>query len=733
MKDLNTEEQGILQREYEDIVNIYKKNRSDGNFELIEKAFHFACEAHKGVRRRSGEPYIYHPVAVARIVVEDIGLGATSIASAFLHDVVEDTDYTVEDMENLFGARVAKLVSGLTKLSGGVFNQEQVSMQSENFRRLLLTMSDDIRVILVKIADRLHNMRTLEHMPARKQYKIAAETLYLYAPLAHRLGLFRVKSELENLGFKYEHPSKYEEIRGKIEAQAENNNKAFDTFIKNTLSKLERLDIIYTLEQRIKTPYSVWKKMEKRKIKFEDINDVLAIRIVFENRAEKDQDEDGERAMCWQIYSHLTTTYKPRHGRMRDFLTTPKVNGYEALHNTLLGDGGLPIEVQIRSVRMNEIAEKGCAAHWKYKTDEQDESELDKWLSTIRELLETPEANAIEFIDDFKLDLFDVEIFVFTPKGDVKILPRACTVLDFAFDLHSDLGLRCIGAKINHKLVSINHVLKSGDQVEVLTSTKEVAKREWLDWVTTTKAKSILRSTFRKERHELEQRGSAILRHELKMLNVPISSQVINKLVTYYKLSDQAKLMRSIGSGDVDLLKLPQAIAKKPGNKLIKYWRVSLGKFGSSSRKGNSTKLPTDEEIEDFICSPCCKPIPGDDVIVFKDKGRMYIHKRGCDLLRSLSSKFGENIVDAEWTSVKKKSFLAIIELEGKDEIGLVTELTRIVSQDYSIDMSTVHFESNNGVFKGFLHIYVPDSSHLNRLIATLSLVKGVSKAVRGK
>ena len=492
LKELAADEE-LIQKEFEGLLQDYLNSNHRKKVDLITKAFNFAHAAHKGVKRRSGEPYILHPLAVARIVLNEIGLGSTSICSALLHDVVEDTDYTVEDIENIFGFKIAQIVDGLTKISGGVFG-EKASEQAENFRKLLLTMSDDIRVILIKIADRLHNMRTLGSMPPAKQYKIAGETEYIYAPLAHRLGLFRIKTELENLSFKYDHPETYHEIEQKLEGEKKSLNKFYNEFSEPINEKLKSQGYEFELKERIKSVYSIWNKMSTRNIPFEEVYDILALRIIFESREGMD-----EKVQCWMIYSAITAIYKPHPERIRDWVSTPKANGYEALHVTVMTPGGRWVEIQIRSRRMHEIAERGLAAHWKYKSGQSDESELDKWLKTIKELLENPEPNAIDFIDTFKLNLFASEIFVFTPKGDIKTIAKNATALDFAFMLHSDIGYQSIAAKVNHKLVPLNTKLNSGDQVEILTSKKQTPQQEWLTYVTTAHARSKLQNYFKKE------------------------------------------------------------------------------------------------------------------------------------------------------------------------------------------------------------------------------------------
>ena len=536
-----------IQLEFEALLEDYRNTNHRQKIELITKAFNFAKAAHKGIKRRSGEPYIMHPLAVARIVVKEIGLGSTSICSALLHDVVEDTDYTVEDIENLFGHKIAQIVDGLTKLSGGVF-AEKASEQAENFRRLLITMSEDIRVILIKIADRLHNMRTLGSMPQAKQFKIAGETQYIYAPLAHRLGLFRIKTELENLSFKFEHPDTFKEIEDKLAVDEEARTLFYKEFSEPINTKLTEMGYKFSLRARIKSVYSIWLKMNTRNIPFEEVYDILAERIIFEPR-----DGMSEKDQCWMLYSAITGIYKPHPERIRDWISTPKANGYEALHVTVMGQGGRWVEVQIRSKRMNDIAEKGLAAHWKYKSGEADESELDKWLKTIKELLENPEPNAIDFMDTFKLNLFASEIFVFTPKGEIKTIALGATALDFAYNVHSELGNHCIGAKVNHKLVPLNYKLNSGDQIEILTSKKQTPQQEWLEFVTTARAKTKLRNLFKKEEKVLISEGQKQIEQTLKKISLVPDNENIVPILRHFNFTQRNELYLQTGKGVLDL------------------------------------------------------------------------------------------------------------------------------------------------------------------------------------
>ena len=625
----------LIQSEFQALLDDFSKTSHEQNIELITKAFNFAKNAHKGTKRRSGEPYIMHPLAVARIVVNEIGLGTTSICSSLLHDVVEDTDYTVEDIEAFFGPRIAKIVEGLTKISGGVF-AEKASEQAENFRKLLLTMSEDARVILVKIADRLHNMRTLGSMPLAKQYKISGETQYIYAPLAHRLGLFSIKTELEDLSYKFEHPEEYKQIQDKLAVD----EKAREVFYKEFSAPIERrlkeMGYEFTIQARIKSIYSISKKMVKRKIPFEEVYDILADRIVFVPR-----EEMSEKDQCWMLYSTITHFYKPHPERIRDWVSTPKANGYEALHVTVMGPGGRWVEVQIRSKRMDEIAEQGLAAHWKYKTGENDESELEKWLKTIRELLEHPDPNAIDFLDTFKLNLFSQEIFVFTPKGDIRTIAKGATALDFAYSLHSQLGNKCIGAKANHKLVPLNYILKSGDQVEILTSNKQIPQRDWLNYVTTAYAKDRLLLFFKREDKALAAEGQRIIEDLFSKNQISFDNENTIKILNYLHLNSRTELFLQTGKGLLNPEDTIKTLFKQgKRNLLSKYIRKPFQAFGTNSKeintKGSNSKIDkkrtykiTDDQLnKEYKLAECCKPIPGDDVLGYMDEEFIYIHKR---------------------------------------------------------------------------------------------------------
>lgn len=733
-------ENEYIEAEYQALLNDYLSSAHRRKVAIIEKAFKFARQAHEGVRRRSGEPYIMHPIAVARIVAKEIGLGSTSICSALLHDVVEDTEYTVEDIENLFGAKIASIVSGLTKISGGVFAD---STQAENFRNLLLTMSDDIRVVLIKMADRLHNMRTLGSMPPAKQYKIAGETQYIYAPLANRLGLYALKTELEDLSFKYEHPDKYEQLTQKMESTKQERDKVYELFSKPLHDKLESLGFKFEIHSRVKSIYSIWRKMQTKNIPFEEVYDILAMRIVFSV-----DDEADEKKTCWAIYSAITDVYKPHPDRIRDWISTPKANGYEALHVTVMGPTGQWVEVQIRSRRMDDIAEKGFAAHWKYKTGEKDDSELEKWLQTIKELLENPEPNAIDFLDTFKLNLFASEIFVFTPQGEIKTLPQGATALDFAFSLHTDIGMQCIGAKVNHKLVPLSYVLNSGDQVEILTSKKQKPTAEWINYVTTARAKSKIRVLFRKEYKSFMNKGEHDLKAFFEKNNLALSPDNVAKVLEHYHETKKETLFYKIGKGTYNLDELMNTVFKaKSQSRFMKYWKLTFGGGGKkddsallnlpifSSKKvssKNTLTLTEDNSGVTYRIADCCSPIPGDDIVGFMEEdGMLVVHKRQCPVAMRLKSNYGERIISAVWESHKMLSFPATIEVKGMDRMGILGEIVKAITEEHAVNVNKVHLETNDGMFEGFITVYVHDVEDVNNLCVTLVKINGVSSVNR--
>lgn len=737
-------EQEAIQREFDALLDDYRQTAHRQKIDIITRAFLFAKQAHNGVRRRSGEPYIMHPLAVARIVVKEIGLGSTSISAALLHDVVEDTDYTVEDLESIFGHKIAQIVEGLTKISGGVFG-EQASAQAENFRKLLLTMSEDIRVILIKIADRLHNMRTLGSMPPEKQYKIAGETQYIYAPLAHRLGLFPIKTELEDLSFKYAHPKTYAEIEAKLNADKAARLDFYENFAQPIRDKLTSLGYKFTMNARIKSVYSIWKKMSTRQIPFEEVYDVLAARIIFEpsmDMSEKDQ--------CWMIYSAITSIYHPHPERIRDWISTPKANGYEALHVTVMGPEGQWVEVQIRTVRMHDIAEKGLAAHWKYKTGEQDDSELDKWIKTIKELLQHPEPNAVDFMDTFKLNLFAQEIFVFTPKGEIITLPQGATALDFAFLLHTEIGLHSIGAKVNHKLVPLSYILKGGDQVEILTSRKAKPQAEWLDYVTTAKAQSRLKAYFRRQKHNQEMRGEEMLKTALQNLGLTEKRDtIIHKMMVNNHLQQARELYQQIGQGAISIDNL--AALLKPKQRSI------FDRFFNTGNKDDDSIVQTEIDSDDTSKKPkdngkkakhivlteanlnteyelakCCNPIPGDEVVGCRNAdGKIIIHKQNCETALNIKAKDGKTLLTAEWNMHRLMTFPVTIEIRGIDKMGIVIQLLEIISEKHKINVQDLSFDAVDGIFNGSMHLRVHDTQQLRQLFDEIQKIKEINSITR--
>jgi len=731
-------EDNLIQQEFEALLEDYRNTNHRQKVELITKAFNFAKAAHKGIKRRSGEPYIMHPLAVARIVVREIGLGSTSICSALLHDVVEDTDYTVEDIENLFGPKIAQIVDGLTKISGGVF-AEKASEQAENFRKLLITMSEDIRVILIKISDRLHNMRTLGSMPSAKQYKIAGETQYIYAPLAHRLGLFRIKTELENLSFKFEHPDTFKEIEDKLAVDEDARNEFYKEFSGPIDRKLTEMGYEFKLKARIKSVYSIWRKMSTRNIPFEEVYDILAERIIF-----KPREGLNEKDQCWMLYSAITALYKPHPERIRDWVSTPKANGYEALHVTVMGPGGRWVEVQIRSQRMNDIAEKGLAAHWKYKSGEADESELDKWLKTIKELLENPEPNALDFMDTFKLNLFASEIFVFTPKGEIKTIAQNATALDFAYSVHSDLGNHCIGAKVNHKLVPLSYKLNSGDQVEILTSRKQTPQPEWLDYVTTARAKGRLKALFKKEDKGFVAEGQKRIEVALANLTLKPDNENIVRILNYYNITQRNELYLQAGKGLLNLDDIAKTIFKqKSENLFVKYLKMP---FGGSADAKQGASVPVDAKVDKkkvvklteenagktYVLAECCHPIPGDDVLGYVDESEMIIvHKRQCVVAAKLKSSYGERLISVDWATHKALSFIEVLEIKGIDKKGVLIEILKVISDGYGVNINKMYIETDAGIFVGRFYIYVHDTEDINNLCKNIIKIKEINSVQR--
>ena len=739
-----TADEKMIQDGFNELLKDYLNSNHRRKVERITKAFNFANQAHAGVKRRSGEPYIMHPIAVARIVCREMGLGSTSICSALLHDVVEDTEYTVQDISDMFGPKIAQIVDGLTKISGGIFG-EQASAQAENFRKLLLTMSDDIRVILIKIADRLHNMRTLGSMLPAKQFKIAGETLYLYAPLAHRLGLFTIKTELEDLSFKYEHPQEYDFIEQKLQASEESRNKLFEHFAIPVDKKLKEMGLHYEMKARVKSAYSIWNKMESKGITFEDIYDLYAVRIIFDPLPGVD-----EKNMCWDIYSAITDIYRIRPDRIRDWVSRPKANGYQALHLTVMGPDGQWVEIQIRSRRMDDIAEKGFAAHWKYKEHSvEEDTELDKWLQTITEILESPDPNALDFLDTIKLNLFTSEIFVFTPKGDIKTLPQGATALDFAYALHTNIGNKCIGAKVNHRLVPLSHPLASGDQVEILTSRSQEPQAEWLNFVTTAKARSKIDAVLKRARKDAAKVGEEKVIAAFKRSEMEASTSNLDKLCMYFGFSKREEFFYAVEKGDVVLPEnIKKLLKEKTDNVLFKYVKQALGvgvknnKEKEEVQKEEKPKAKYDkskpyilreEAFErNYVIAECCKPIPGDDALGFiNDDGNVVVHKRSCPIAMRLKSSFGERILNTEWSSHKNASFEATLEVKGIDSIGVLNTITKTISDEFSVNIMRLLIEAKDGVFEGKIKMKVHDVEDIQKMCVTLSKIKNIKSVGR--
>ncbi len=734
------EEDRMIEAAFADVLDGYLRSNHRKKVEIIERAYRFAKEAHKGVRRRSGEPYIMHPIAVAKIASQEIGLGSTSICAALLHDVVEDTDYTVEDIAGQFGPKIAQLVEGLTKISGGIFG-DKASAQAENFRKLLLTMSEDIRVVLIKMADRLHNMRTLGSMAPNKQYKIAGETLYIYAPLAHRLGLFAIKTELEDLAFKYEHPKSYADISRKIRESEERRSAVYTDFSLPIKEKLDAMGLRYEAKARLKSVYSIWHKMESKHLPFEEVYDLYAVRIVFDC-----DDISQEKGICWSIYAAITDLYRLHPDRTRDWIVTPKANGYQALHLTVMGPDGNWIEVQIRSRRMDEIAEKGFAAHWKYKIGEgEEESELDAWLKTIKDILDNPEPSAIDFLDTVKLNLFSSEIVVFTPKGELLTLPSGATVLDAAFALHSEIGMHCIAGKVNHKLMPLSAKLNSGDQVEILTSQSQQPQAEWAGFLVTAHARPRLRAALRKMRQPLTARGAEILREWLSEHNIPDTNAVISKILGTYHVPNRDELCYQLGNEEIMLgdflvkaLRKPAQAGAKPQGIIGKILGIGKKKAddkdaapGTVNTKETYVLRSGDSGPENYLTAPCCSPIPGDDALGYiTESGEIEVHSLDCPRAQVLKAGYGPRIVAVKWANAGAK-FMAHVHIEGIDRHGILQELIQMISTHLAIDIRKLEIEAKAQVFNCDLWVRVVSLDVLNDLCAKTLTIDGVTSATR--
>ena len=731
------EDENLIKEKWDDLLlSCTKICKNDEDWNFIKRAFFLAKEAHEGVRRRSGEPYLLHPIAVAKIVIEEIGLGVKSVVAALLHDVVEDTEYSVEDMERIFGPKIASMVDGLTKMSG-VFNAD-TSEQAEYFRKVLLTLSDDVRVILIKIADRLHNMRTLGAMPMNKQIKITGETIYLFAPLAYRLGLYSIKSELEDLCMKYRFPQQYAEITQKLQESEASRREFINKFNAPIIASLNRDNINYEISGRVKSVYSIWSKMQRKQIPFEEIYDLFAIRIVF-----KPLPFPSEKTQCWQIYSTITDIYTPKPDRLRDWISMPKANGYEALHSTVMGPDGVWVEVQISTQRMEDIAERGFAAHWKYKhaTISQDEDEFDKWLKQIRAALNSPTENAVDFLDNFKLSLYTSEIVVFTPKGEARKMPFGATALDFAYDIHSKIGNSAISAKINHKLEPITTQINSGDQIEIITADNARPKPEWLETVTTAKAKQSIKSFLKRERQNNIERGMQMLDEKMKSLNVKLSGRVLRKITPIYDSKNKEELYSKIGAGIVSLDNLDKALKVNSKSKILKFWTLFIPqkKEDETDDAAIPGELAPAEEAPatepQFEIAECCKPIPGDKVVGYRDpaSGNIIVHKATCDELNRLATQFGRNIVKEEikWSQHKAMSYLVTTELRGIDRQGILLDLAKVVSADFNINIREVNIHSHDGIFEGNVSLYVKDAESLHAVMDKLRKIKGIESVKR--
>jgi GTP pyrophosphokinase len=721
-----------LTRQYKELLKISYRTLSAADKSLIRSAFDVAVDAHKDQRRKSGEAYIFHPLAVAKIVASGIGLDATSIAAALLHDVVEDTEYTLADIEQLFGETVARIVDGLTKISKMPYEKD-VSMQAENFRKMLLTLHEDIRVIIIKIADRLHNMQTMDSMPEHKQVKIASETLYIYAPLAHRIGLYNIKTELEDLGLKYTEPNVYEDILSKIKESKEQQDSYILDFTKVIKDSLDAEKLKYDIKGRPKSIFSIRRKMLAQNVSFDEVYDKFAVRIIYKS------DPENEKFIAWKIYSIVTDHFRPNPTRLRDWISSPKSTGYEALHITVMGPQGRWVEVQIRSERMNELAEKGYAAHYKYKNDEKEDIGLDDWLNKLQETLENAEVSAVDFVEDFKLNLYAKEIFVFSPKGDLYSLPKGGTALDFAFHIHTEVGLHTRGAKVNGKLVPLSHILKSGDQVEIMTSEKAQPTANWLNYATTGRARSKIKSSLKEEKKEIAAEGKVVLARKLKSLKITLDEKTINQLVVYFKLKTSLDLFYRVGAGIIDNKKLKDFAASR-SNAFVSFFKNKIRKPGQPqdvdrdeiTEKFDQLVFGKEEEKLDYKIANCCNPIPGDDVFGFLTVNEgLKVHKQNCPNALQLQSNYGYRIMLAKWIDSTQSDFRVELNISGIDTMGLVNEVTKVISNNLNINMKSVHFDSNDGVFSGKIIVVVKNKYILNNLVEKIKNINGIDKVKR--
>ena len=748
------QEDDMINAAFQGMLDTYLASKHRKKVEIITRAFNFAKQAHKGVRRRSGEPYIMHPIAVARIVSEEIGLGSTSICAALLHDVVEDTDYTAEDIRNLFGDKIAQIVEGLTKIAGAIFG-DQASAQAENFKKLLLTMSEDIRVILIKIADRLHNMRTLSSMAVNKQYKIAGETLYIYAPIAYRLGLNKIKSELEDLSFRYEHPEEYEEIKQRLTVTQGKRDLLYSEFAAPIKAMLDEMGYTYRIIGRLKSPYSIWKKMQTKHLTFDEIYDIMAVRIIFEPK-----EPEKEANECFDIYVALSKLYKVHPDRTRDWVNQPKTNGYQALHVTLMSRHGEWVEVQIRSRKMNDIAEQGVAAHWKYKAEEHasrqagengaatsdgEDVDIDRWLRTIKEILDDPQPDAMDFLDAIKLNLYASEIFVFTPKGDIKTMPQNSTALDFAFSIHTMLGTHCIGAKVNHKLVPISYQLQSGDQVEVLTSRTQHVSPDWLNIVTTAKARSKIQAAIRREQRAAQKEGEQTFNAFVEKEGFSVSSVEIDRICHLHNFDNREQLFQAIGQKTVVLGESDKSVLKGSagGTMLGALFKRRPKAAPKAVEEGGDTAVPPIDKRKPLLLTEelvgtryhlasCCNPIAGDDVLGYIDSdGRIFIHNRACPTAAKLKAGFGNRILAASWSMSKSVFFTATILLKGIDSVGVMGKIANIISQQLNVNMERIVIEAHDGIFEGTIRLHVHDVDDVRVICSDLRKLKDITSVVR--
>ena len=729
--DVEEEKKEIISR-YRKLLRNAKPILKEGDAKLIKRAFTISMEAHKDMRRKSGEPYIFHPLSVAEICVEEIGLGTTSIIAALLHDVVEDTDIQLKDLERIFGKKIAKIIDGLTKIKG-VF-EYGTSAQAENFRKMLFTLSEDVRVILIKLADRLHNMRTLDSMPRNKQLRVSSETIYLYAPLAHRLGLNAIKTELEDLYLRFTDYPIYHEIANKIDETRASRNKFIKQFVQPLKEEMDELKVEYEIKSRPKSIFSIYNKMRKQSIPFEEVYDLFAVRIIVDTPIEH------EKSYCWQVYSIVTDYYTPNPDRLRDWISTPKGNGYESLHTTVMAKNGQWVEVQIRTRRMDEIAEKGYAAHWKYKDNASShESNLEKWLVKVRELLEKQDLTALEFVDDFRGNLFNDEVFVFTPKGELKTLPKGATALDFAFDIHTDIGAKCIGAKVNQKLVSINHILKNGDQIEILTSSKQKPNEDWLRMVISPKAKSKIKELLKEDKRNASDEGKEILMRKAKQLKIDLNSQINEQMRAYFNVNSQFELNYRVGKGLITANDLKKFKEFKPSSPLKNKPQAEANdaraieqEIKLKGRYEDILLIGEDMDTVDYKLAKCCTPIPGDDVFGFVTVNEgIKIHRTTCNNATELLANHGNRVLKAKWTSQHEVAFLTGLKVIGTDRVGLINDVSKVISEELKVNMSSLSFKTDQGIFSGEIMLYVNDTRHLEMLIEKLGNVEGVVKVSR--